>query len=54
MERTTGFSLSITGQLQVKGQVKTMGVATPDRAIPATAYIEALRARGVDIRRREE
>ena len=54
MERTTGFSLSITGQLQAGKRVKRMGVATPDQAIPADAYIEALRARGIDIHRREE
>ena len=54
MERTTGFSLSITGQLQAKKRVKRMGVATPDQAIPADAYIDALRARGIDIQRREE
>jgi lysine 6-dehydrogenase len=54
MERTTGFSLSITGQLQAQRRVKRMGVATPDQAIPADAYIDALRARGIDIQRREE
>jgi lysine 6-dehydrogenase len=53
MERTTGFSLSITGQMQATGQVKGHGVLTPDLAMPAEAYIEELRARGIDIRRRE-
>jgi lysine 6-dehydrogenase len=54
MERTTGFSLSITGQLQANKKVKRMGVATPDQAVPADAYIAALQARGIDVRRREE
>lgn len=52
MERTTGFSLSIIGQLQATGQVKT-GVLTPDLAVPAQAYIDQLRRRSIDIVRRE-
>jgi lysine 6-dehydrogenase len=55
MERCTGFSLSITGQFQVEGRVKGgPGVRTPDLAMPADAYIEALAVRGVEIRRRQE
>jgi lysine 6-dehydrogenase len=54
MERTTGFSLSITGQLQATRRTLSAGVLTPDLAIPAELYIEELRQRGVDIRRREE
>jgi len=52
MERTTGFSLSIIGQLQATGQVET-GVRTPDIAVPAQAYIDQLRRRSIDIVRRE-
>jgi lysine 6-dehydrogenase len=52
MERTTGFSLSIIGQLQATGQVET-GVRTPDLAVPAQAYIDQLRRRSIDIIRRE-
>ena len=52
MARTTGFSLSIIGQLQATGQVKT-GVLTPDLAVPAQAYIDQLRRRSIDIVRRE-
>lgn len=51
MERTTGFSLSITGQLQVRGQVRGPGVRTPDQAVPHEPYIAELRARGIDVRR---
>ena len=54
MERTTGFSLSITGQIQAARQVRALGVKTPDQAVPADIYIDALRNRGIDIRRREE
>jgi lysine 6-dehydrogenase len=52
MERTTGFSPSITGQMQAAGAVPA-GVLTPDLAVPADQYIDALRRRGIDIRRRE-
>ena len=54
MERTTGFSLSITGQLQARGEVTGHGVLTPDEAVPAALYIEELAARGIEIRRRVE
>lgn len=54
MERTTGFSLSITGQLQARRETLQAGVLTPDQAVPAHRYIEELRRRGIDIRQREE
>ncbi len=50
MERTTGYSLSITGLMQARGQVTALGVRTPDEAMPAEAYIAELRKRGIDIR----
>ena len=50
MERTTGYSLSITGQLQADRKVKP-GVYTPDQAIPGKLYIEELSKRGIEIRR---
>ena len=49
MMRTTGFSLSITGQMQVRGQVRPAGVHTPDECMPAEAYIAELAKRGVRI-----
>jgi lysine 6-dehydrogenase len=49
MERTTGYSLSITGQMQARGEVKK-GVNTPDECIPAKEYISALAERGVKLR----
>jgi lysine 6-dehydrogenase len=54
MERTTGFSLSITGQLQVQRRVRGAGVMTPDLAVPPESYIEELQARNIQIRRRDE
>jgi lysine 6-dehydrogenase len=50
MMRTTGYSLSITGQMQVRGEVGPPGVWTPDECMPAEAYVRELRARGIDLR----
>ena len=50
MERTTGFSLAITGMMQVRRQVNGAGVLTPDEAIPAERYITELGKRGIKIR----
>lgn len=50
MMRTTGFSLSITGQLQAKREVAP-GVHTPDEGMPAERYIAELQKRGINLRR---
>lgn len=49
MMRTTGYSLSITGQMQANGELET-GVHTPDECIPAAKYISELAKRGVMIK----
>ncbi|MEO6056069.1 MAG: saccharopine dehydrogenase C-terminal domain-containing protein [Gemmatimonadales bacterium] len=49
MMRTTGYSLSITGQMQADGRVGQKGVHTPDEAIPFRAYVDELARRGVRI-----
>ena len=49
MMRTTGYSLSITGQMQVRREVGPAGVWTPDECIPAESYIAELRARGIEL-----
>ena len=49
MERTTGFSLAITGLMQARKKVKA-GVLTPDEAIHAVEYIAELGKRGVNIK----
>jgi lysine 6-dehydrogenase len=49
MMRTTGYSLSITGQMQVDGRVKAKGVHTPDEAIPFREYVRELGQRGINI-----
>ena len=50
MERSTGYSLSITGQMQVRGEIGKAGVFTPDEAIPAEKYVAELAKRGVEIK----
>ena len=49
MMRTTGYSLSITGQLQARGEIPA-GVCTPDECVPAARYVDELAKRGVVIR----
>jgi lysine 6-dehydrogenase len=49
MMRTTGYSLSITGQMQVDGRVTAKGVHTPDEAIPFSEYVKELAKRGINI-----
>lgn len=53
MERTTGFSLSVTGQMQVDGRITARGVRTPDQCVPPEAYIAELESRGIRILRRD-
>jgi len=50
MMRTTGYSLSITGQMQARGEITPAGVHTPDECVPAERYIAELAKRGVEIR----
>ena len=50
MMRTTGYSLSITGQLQAEGAVTPAGVHTPDECMPGERYVTELGKRGVLIR----
>src|SRR5437764_1163004 len=50
MMRTTGYSLAITGLMQVDGRIAAPGVRTPDEAVPFAAYVAELAQRGVEIR----
>jgi lysine 6-dehydrogenase len=52
MMRATGFSLSLTGQLQVAGRVTARGVRTPDEAMPFRPYVDGLAAHGLTISER--
>jgi len=50
MMRTTGYSLAITGLMQVDGRITAVGAHTPDEAVPFDAYVSELKRRGVEIR----
>ena len=50
MMRTTGYSLAVTGLMQVEGRIAARGVRTPDEAVPFADYVGELGKRGVEIR----
>ena len=50
MMRTTGYSLAVTGLMQVEGRIAVQGVRTPDEAVPFADYVAELGKRGVEIR----
>jgi len=50
MMRTTGYSLAITGLMQVDGRITAVGAHTPDEAVPFQPYVDELKKRGVEIR----
>jgi lysine 6-dehydrogenase len=50
MMRTTGYSLSITGQMQARREVGPAGVHTPDECMPPKKYIDELGKRGIEIK----
>jgi hypothetical protein len=52
MERTTGYTLSITGQMQATGRTTGAGVRPAHRALPVEPYLEELRKRGIMVERR--
>jgi lysine 6-dehydrogenase len=49
MMRTTGYSLSITGQMQVDGRISAKGVHVPDEAMPFGPYVAELAKRGINV-----
>ena len=49
MMRTTGYSVSVTGQMQADGRITEKGVRTPDEAVPFRAYVDELGRRGIRI-----
>lgn len=49
MMRTTGYSLAITGLLQLDGRITARGVHTPDECVPAAPYLEELAKIGMRI-----
>jgi len=53
MMRCTGYSLAITGLMQVRGDITEKGVCTPDECVPGGTYVEALLKRGIVLERSE-
>lgn len=53
MMRCTGYSLAITGLMQVRGDIKEKGVCTPDECVPGAAYVAELQKRGIVLERTE-
>jgi lysine 6-dehydrogenase len=49
MMRTTGYSLAITGLMQLDGRISAAGVHTPDESVPAGPYVAELAKRGITI-----
>jgi len=47
MMRTTGYSLAITGLMQLDGRIAAAGVHTPDECVPAAPYLKELAKRGI-------
>jgi lysine 6-dehydrogenase len=50
MMRTTGYSLSITAQMQFRKEIGPPGVWTPDECMPADPYLQALAQRGIRVK----
>jgi lysine 6-dehydrogenase len=53
MMRTTGYSLALTGVMQALGQIRELGVRTPDETVNPDDYVAGLAARGIQIIRSE-
>jgi lysine 6-dehydrogenase len=49
MMRCTGYSLAITGLMQVRGDITRKGVCTPDECVPGATYVAELAKRGVKL-----
>lgn len=49
MMRTTGYSLAITGIMQLDGRIAKRGVYVPDECVPCAPYVDELAKRGVVI-----
>jgi saccharopine dehydrogenase-like NADP-dependent oxidoreductase len=54
MNRTTGFSASIIGQMVGGGEISKRGLLTPLRDVPYRRFIDELARRGITIRERQE
>ncbi|HWO89258.1 MAG TPA: saccharopine dehydrogenase C-terminal domain-containing protein [Gemmatimonadales bacterium] len=53
MMRTTGYSLSVTGLMQVDGRIERKGAFAPNQGVPAAPYVAELARRGIVIEETE-
>jgi lysine 6-dehydrogenase len=53
MMRTTGYSLALTGVMQGRGQIRELGVRTPDETVDPDAYLDGLARRGIQVQKSE-
>lgn len=49
MQRTTGFTASMVGQMIVDGRIKEKGVIVPELAVPKLAFYEDAKKRGFEV-----
>lgn len=49
MMRATGYTLSIIGQMQARGEMAANGVHTPDEVVPGEKYVAELAKRGINV-----
>jgi saccharopine dehydrogenase-like NADP-dependent oxidoreductase len=54
MNRTTGFSVSVIGQMVGGGEISKRGLLTPLRDVPYRRFIDELARRGITIRETKE
>ncbi|MCS7082124.1 MAG: saccharopine dehydrogenase NADP-binding domain-containing protein [Bacteroidetes bacterium] len=54
MMRATAFPISVIGQMLAMGQIPGSGAAAPEQVVPKTAFLEAMRERGLQIETRWE
>jgi lysine 6-dehydrogenase len=50
MQRTTGFTASIVGQMIVNGQLKEKGVLPPELGVPKLPFFELIQTRGFEFK----
>ena len=49
MMRTTAFPASIIAQMSARGEITQKGALPQERCVPAASFVEALRARRIQI-----
>lgn len=50
MQRTTGFSAAVVLEMLAKGAIQARGVAPLEKSVPAKAFLEEIRRRGIEVK----